>query len=159
MTPKKTEIAVDVADLQAENASHRLPIRGTDPDAVPGICAFDFITIHEVDCRLHLGQQIVHFPHVILAVAIGIEDEVFSGVREPGNQRSAVSQISFMVDDTKKREFGRKPIKRFSSFVLASVVDNQHFEIVRHLPHFISGGADYVFDRVLIVVRREERGK
>src|SRR4051812_12097874 len=102
MTAEEAEIAVNIANLQLENEPHGCPVGRPDPDAIPSIGPFYFIAIDEVDRGFQLRQQIVHFADIVLAVTIGIEDEVFLGIHETGNQRSPVSQVSFVVNDTNK---------------------------------------------------------
>src|SRR5262245_10801804 len=122
MAAKETKIAVHVPNREAENPTHALPIHGADPDAIPGIRAFDFVTVDEVDIGLELRQQTVKFADVILTIAIGVENEILLGVLESADQRCPVSQIVFVMDDAKKRQLDGKPIKNDGCLVFASVV-------------------------------------
>src|SRR5437660_2903063 len=64
ITPEQAEIAIDVANGQAKNPAHRAPVCGADPDAIPRVGAFDLVTVHEIDVRPELSQQIVHFADI-----------------------------------------------------------------------------------------------
>ncbi len=98
VTAEKPKIAIDVANRQAEHPSHRAPVCGADPDAIPGVGAFDFVTVDKINVGREFGQEIVHFAHVVLAIAIRIEDEIFLDVCETGNQCRSVAEISFVMN-------------------------------------------------------------
>jgi len=100
---EQPEIAIDVTYRESKNPAHRLPVNTPDPDPVPGICSLHFITINEVDIRRKAHQQVVYLADVVLPIPIGVEDDILLGVPKPGDQRRAVSQVAFVVDDTKER--------------------------------------------------------
>src|SRR5262245_13721909 len=56
---EKPEIAIHVAYRKPEYPSHRAPVHGADPDAIPSIRAFDFVSIDEIDVRFEVRQKVV----------------------------------------------------------------------------------------------------
>jgi hypothetical protein len=63
------------------------------------------------------------------------------------------------MDDSQKRKFRLKPLESVARLVLASVVDDQDFEVASDFADLVRGRAHYPLDSVLIVVRRKEGGK
>ena len=76
--PHQAEIAVDVAHLQAEQQLHHVVIDAADDDAVQRVGAADLPAVHPVHIVGHLLPQQRHFGRIILAVAVGVEDEVLA---------------------------------------------------------------------------------
>src|SRR5262245_41827816 len=126
---EESEVAVDVADRQSECPPHRAPIQGSYPDPIPRIGALDLVSIDQIDVRLEVGQKIVKFADVVLAVSVGVEDQVFPGVAETCDQGCAVTEVSLMMDNSQKRQFYSELIENRACFVLASVVNDEHLEI------------------------------
>ena len=46
------------------------------------VCAFGFVSIHDVNARRHQRQQSSYLADIVLAVAIRIENEVLGGMIE-----------------------------------------------------------------------------
>ena len=101
----------------------------------------------------------MNLANVVLAIAVGVEDEILARVLEAGDQRRSISEIALVVDHAQERQFRGHAIKDCACFVLASVVDDQHLEIVSDFADLRRNRAHYSLDSVLIVVRRKEGGK
>jgi hypothetical protein len=72
----QAEVTVHVAQADAEQTPRESVIDVADPHAMPGIAAFQFVAIHQADMAAEPGQQAGQLADVILAVAVGVEDEV-----------------------------------------------------------------------------------
>src|SRR5438874_6811470 len=82
ISAEQAEIAIHVTNREVENKSHDSAVYCADPDAIPGIRAFNLITVHQIDVRPEFGQQVVHFANIVLTIAVGVEDEIFLCVLE-----------------------------------------------------------------------------
>jgi len=153
---KKTKVAVDVADRKPEDESHRAPVRGPDPNAIPRICSLHFVSVDQVDIGFENGQQIVEFSNIVLTITIGVKNQIFSGVFKPADERRPISQIAFMMNHTKEGQLDRESIEHGAGFILASIVNNQDFEIVGDFADFSRNSSHDTLDRVLVVVRWEK---
>src|SRR5438874_11676476 len=159
MTAEQAEIAVDVANRQAKNPAHRAAVRSSDPDAIPGVGAYDLVTMHEIDVRTEFRKQIVHFADIVLAVAVGVEDQILLRVLEAGNQRSTVAEVPLVMNHAQVWQLDGEPIEDLARLVFAAVIDHQHFEVIGCLAHLLGGRAHDALDSVLIVISRKKRGE
>jgi hypothetical protein len=73
-----------------------------------------------------------------------------------GDKRGTITLVAFVMDDTQEGQFGSEPIENDACLILAPVVHDQDFEVVRHLADFVRHSAHDPLDSVLIVVRRKE---
>src|SRR5438105_10806252 len=55
VTAEKPKIAIHVANRQAEHPSHRAPVCRADADAIPGVGAFDFVTVDKINIGREFG--------------------------------------------------------------------------------------------------------
>src|SRR5215475_8394711 len=58
---EQAEVTIDIPDREPENKPHRPAIHFPNQDPVPGVGAFDFESVDQIDLRLKLGNQIVDF--------------------------------------------------------------------------------------------------
>ena len=76
------------------------------------------------------GQQHRHFGRIVLAVAVGVEDEFLGRGRETGAQRAAVAAVLRVMDDADVIGIdARELVEDLRRVVAAAVVDDDHFEI------------------------------
>src|SRR5438477_11866473 len=80
LTAEQAEVAIDIADGEMKCPPHHAPVSCADPNAVPRIGTSDLEAIDEIDIRTELGEQIMHFANVVLAVAVRVEDQVLACV-------------------------------------------------------------------------------
>ena len=156
LSANETEIAIHIADRERKRKSHGAPICGADQDAVPGVGALDLVAIDEVDIRSQLGEQIMDFTDIVLAVPIRIKDQLFAGVLESGNESGAIPLIVRMVDGAYKGKFSSEPVSNGPCLVLAPVVDDEYFEVISNLLYLSRRRPHDLFDRVLVIVGGEE---
>ena len=159
ISTKETKVAINVADRKPEYESHRAPVRCADPNAIPGIRALHFVTVDQVYVGFENGQQVVKFPNIVLTVAIGVKNEIFFGVLKSADERRSISQIALVMNDTEEWQFDREPIQHDTGFILASIIDNQDFEIIGDFAEFFRNSSHDTLDRVLVVVRWEKSSK
>jgi len=133
---EKAEIAIDVPNGELKCKPHGPAIQLSNHNAIPCVRAFHLEAIDEIDVWPEFGQEIVDFAHIVLSIAVGVEDEIFGGVIECGNQRSPISAIGFMVDYAQEWKLLAEVFQYFPGIVFAPVVDNDHFEIVSHPANF-----------------------
>ena len=70
----EAEIAINVAEADAEEEAGELVIDGADDFAVPGIVAGDFVAVDEADFGGDGVEKCWEVSDVVLAVAVGVED-------------------------------------------------------------------------------------
>ena len=158
--PHQPEIAVDVANLEAEQQLHEVMVGAADHDAVHRVGAADLPAVDPVDIVGHLRPQRRHFRRIILAVAVGIEDEVLGRRRKSGAQRAAVAAILLVVDDADVIGIDpRQLVEDPGGVVLAAVVDDHHFIVVGQRRGDLDGGDHQAGDRAGIVVGRKEHAE
>lgn len=153
---KETKVAVDVADRKPKYESHRPPVPSADPNAIPRISALHFVSVDQVDIGFENGQQVVEFPNIVLTITIGVKNQIFPGVLKSADERRPISQIAFVMNHTKEGQFDGEPIEYGAGFVLASIVNNQDFEIGGDFADFFRNSSHDTLDRVLVIVRWEK---
>ena len=134
------EVAVHVAQPQAEGELDEPVVEPADHDPVQRVVAGDLVAVHEV----HLGreglEQRLQLARVVLRVAVGVEDELLRGGGEAGAQRPAVAAVLLVVDHLEPREVPRHLVEQLAGVVRAAVVDHDHLVVVgerprRHVRH------------------------
>jgi hypothetical protein len=100
VSAEQTEVAIHISNREAKRESHRAPVHLSDNDAVPRVGAFYFEAIHQVDIRTEFGKKIVNLADIVLPITVGIKDEIFCRVGETGNERSSITAVGFVVNDT-----------------------------------------------------------
>jgi hypothetical protein len=136
LAAEEPEVAVHVAYRQLKSESHGSPIHFADENAIPRIRTFHLVAIDEIDAGPKFSEQIMNFANIVLAISVGVEDEVLCGAGEPRNQCRAISTVGFVVDDSQEWQFLTEGFQYFPGIVLAPVVYNNHFEIVSHPANF-----------------------
>jgi hypothetical protein len=114
---EESEIAVDIPDLQPEQEAHEALIDGTDDDPVSGIRPADLVPIYSINATPECLQQQRQFFDIILAIAVGIENQIFGAIREAGNERGAISSIDHMMNDLEKGIFMGQSIQQIARSV------------------------------------------
>src|SRR5690606_39096284 len=96
--PHQPEVAVDVADAQAEQDLHRVVVDAPDDDAVPRVGSADLVPVHQIDVVAEPRPEPCDLARVVLPVAVGVEDELPGCMREAAAQRAAVAAVLRVVD-------------------------------------------------------------
>ena len=121
----------------------------------PAAC---FIAVDESDVRPDGIEERREFTHIVLSIAIGVEDELFGGRREPGAKGSAIPAIFRMRDDAQARTM--RPAQGFqhrARIIDTAVVDDDNFKVPRVL---IENGESF-FDQIgegrgIIICRKKD---
>ena len=138
--PDQPEIAVDVAQPHAEQNPREAVVQVADPDAVPRIASLEFVAVDQADVIGHAGGELRQFADIVLAVAVGIEDEFLGGRRKAASQRAAVAAVFRMRDHPHPwRMLLAKLLQHFGSVVVAAVVHHDHLVVVEVLSQDLEG--------------------
>ncbi len=70
---------------------------------MPRVVTFQFEAVDEADPWDEGGEEEGEFADVVLAIAVGIEEEILSGGGETGAQGAAVAAVDFVGDDAELR--------------------------------------------------------
>src|ERR1019366_6896546 len=128
--PDQTIIAIDIADADAEQQPRAEVVGLADPDAVRRIATFQLVAVHQAGIGAHQFQQARQFADIVLAVAIGIEDEFLGGRLEPAAQRAAIAAILWMRDHAQAGTIQAAQSFQHGGRVIATaVVDHDDFVI------------------------------
>ena len=76
------EVAVDVADRQAEQQADDVVIETADDDPVQRIRPADLVAVHQIGVRRHARPQRGQLRRVVLRVAVGVENQLLGRRRE-----------------------------------------------------------------------------
>ena len=126
----EAEIAINVAEADAEEEAGELVIDGADDLAVPGIVAGDFVAVDEADFGGDGVEKCWEVSDVVLAVAVGVEDELVDGGGETGAEGTAVAAVFGVGDDAEAgSEFGDEGFEDEAGGVGATIVDDDDFEV------------------------------
>src|SRR5258707_1337567 len=107
-------------------------VNSSDRDAMPRIMPFELESVDQPDVGLHAVEKLRKLANVVLAVAIGIENEILPRGFKTAWQCGAISAIFGMGDHAERgavTHFQRS--KHSGRIVAAAVVDHDHFEIRR----------------------------
>jgi hypothetical protein len=156
MAPEKPEIAVHIANGDSKHPPHRSTIDLANEDAGPGVGPLYLVSVHQVDIRAETREKVMHFAHIVLPVAVGVEDHVFPDILESRDQRGAIAHVPFMMNHAKVRQLLRKLIENRACLVAAAVINDENFKIAGDFPHFFGRSAHDSLYRVLIVICRKE---
>ncbi len=142
---------------QPEGETHCPAIRRPDQDAVPGIGAFHLVSVDEIDVGPELSQKVVDFANIILSVSVGIENQdPFGHCVKPVMRAAPYPRFrGWWIARTK----GSSPASRSAMAPVRSLLPSSmtmYFEVLRDLPYLLRGAAHDVFNRVLVVIGREE---
>jgi hypothetical protein len=102
---EEAEVAVGIAQGQAEDEAHEMVIEPADDQPMEGVAAGDLVAVGDVGAailRQGLGE-LAHLVRVILGVAVGVEDPLLGGVAEAGAQGGAVAAVAGVGDDAELR--------------------------------------------------------
>ena len=126
----EAEIAVDVAEADAEEEAGELVVNLADEDAVPGVVTFEFVAVDEADVWGEGGEEEREFADVVLAVAVGVEEEILGGGGETGAEGAAVAAVDLVGDDPELGAVLRLEIgEDGTGGVGTAVVDDDDFEV------------------------------
>lgn len=128
----EAEVAIDVGDSDAEQEAGEAVVEETDGDAVPRVLAAHFETVDEADVGVHGVEEERDLAGVVLAVAVGIKDELFFGGFEAGTKGSAVAAVDFMGNDAHVGSvLVGELLEDFTGVVVGAVVDDDDFVVER----------------------------
>ena len=101
----------------------------------------------------------LEFRRVVLGVAVRIGDQILGGGGEPRSKGAAVPPVARVMDDADLRVLTRELVGDRAGGVVASVVDDDDFEVVRQSAGNLNRLDDEAGNRPGIVVRREEHAE
>ena len=151
----KFEGAVDVFEFHAEEEADQTgPAPGVE---LPEQAVLTIEAEATDDVLLfHQWQERRKFVQVELAVAIGEEDQRFSGGADAGLNGGAVAEIGRMVDSRYSRIRVGDGVDYVGRLVGAAVIHQNDFVIHADVPKHFCGGFIDAADVVLLVVAREK---
>jgi hypothetical protein len=94
----------------------------------------DLVTIDQVDAGIEPAPQHFHLGGIVLAVAVGVEDELASRAGESAAQRSAVTAVLLVMDDPDLRIRARELVEDLGRVVATAVVHDDHLVVRRERP-------------------------
>jgi hypothetical protein len=147
--------AVDVADSEVEEKADELcpaPGIGFSKEVILSVEA---VTAHYVVVG-HEWQQRGHFADIELAIAVGVEDEVFVGGVEARLQGGAIAEIGGMVDNSYVFILCGDFVGYSGGGIGTAVVNNDYLVVAAEIFEYVDclpGGSGDVF--LLIVAGKE----
>lgn len=96
---KQAEVTINVADRKKEKQTSQTIVQRPENFSLATVCAFYLKTIDYVNLRREQPVEHGQFAHVILAVAIGVEDEFLPGGGKAATQGGAISLVSRVSDN------------------------------------------------------------
>ena len=151
----QAEVAVHVAALEAEGPLHQPVIEAADHDAVERIVTRDLVAVHQLRPVPGRPEQ-RKLGHVVLRVAVRVEDPLLAGRREARAQRAAVAAVRLVRDDAQVRHQLRQLFEHVRAVVGARVVHDHDLPVVGE-PGERAGGENHLAgDRAPVVVGRKE---
>ena len=133
LSPHKPKITVDIADLETKGKLCNSVINSADYRAVPGIMPFDLVSVDDIDVIAQSGDELPQLAHVILRIAIGIEDKLLSGLGYASAQCSTIAAILRVVNNTDSRETLLEKIEHLQRTSAAAVVDQDDLVVIGDL--------------------------
>src|SRR5574341_1122673 len=153
----QAEVAVHVAQAQAEGDLDHVMIDASDQLAIPRIAAKLLVALYHIHAIADLRIEGAQILHIILRVAVGVENPLLAGGGEAGAQRAAVAAIFGMVDDAHAiRVIGGQTAKDAGGVIRTAVVDDDHFVVVGDLFQYIHRHDDHAGDCAAVVIGGEE---
>src|SRR5579871_121461 len=132
LAPNQPEVAIDVAQANPEQQAGKAIVDAADADAVPRVVPLELVAVHQAYTGSQFFEQQRQFADVILAVTIGIKDQFFGGCGKAAAQRGPIAAVNGVLDDPHPRAiFGGQSAQDRACFILAAIVDYDHFEIDR----------------------------
>ena len=156
MPANETEIAIHIADRKREGETHGSAISAADKDPVPGIGALHLVAIDQINVRSQLAEQVMDFTDIVLSVSVRVKNEILASVLESGNEGGPISEIVGMMNGADKGKLSSQTVGNGSRLILASVVNDEYFEVVRDFPDLFGRLTNDVFNRVFVVIGGEE---
>ena len=154
--PEQPEIAVHVADLQAEQQLDGVMVDASDDDAVQRIRAADLVAVDEVDAVVERFPEKRHLRRIVLRIAVRVEDQLARRRREAAAQRPAVAAVPLVMDDLDLGVGPRELVGDGRGRIGAAVVDDDDFEVGRQAPRGLQRGDDEARDGPAVVVGGKE---
>src|SRR5262245_48168004 len=156
--PHEAEVAVYVSDPETKGELDGVLVDEADHDAVKRVVPFDLVAVHHCNAVAHGLAERRQLTHVVLSVAIGVEDPVLGCDRKAGPQHAAVSARLPVVDDAQPRVVTRQLVEDTGGVVGGAVVDDHHFVVVGELLQGLERAEHHCRDCAGVVVAREESG-
>ena len=158
-SPDQTEVAVGVADREAERQLHEPVIGAADDRADHAVGAAQLVALRDVDVVGRAGDEQLDLGRVVLTVAVGVEDPLLRGRGEAREQRAAVAAVLVVGDDAQPRLLAGQLGEHHSRTVGGAVVDDDDLAVgdARTL-QCPEHDVDHRRDGGFVVVTGEERG-
>ena len=99
----QTEVAVGVADPQAEHELDEAVVHPPDHRAHHAVGASQLVALHHVDVVGRALDEQLERGRIELPIAVGVEDPLLGRRPEPGEQRAAVATVVLVRDDAQQR--------------------------------------------------------
>ena len=133
-SPEEPEVAVDVDHVQAEGEPHDVMVDAADDDPVERVGARDLVAVHEIGVRPVLPQR-AELAHVVLRVAVGVEDVLLRGGSEAGAERPAVAAVPLVLDDAQVGHVPQELAQDQRGVIRTRVVHHDDLPVVGQIAH------------------------
>jgi NADH-quinone oxidoreductase subunit M len=154
----QAEVAVHVRDRQPEQPPREELVQVAGKDAVAGIVARHLHPVDEVDVGREQHQEQGHFLHVVLAVAVRVEDQVLGRGGKPRTQRPAVAAVRLMGNDLQPADARLQIPQHVRAAVGGSVVDDDDLGVVGDAAQRAVGLEHELADGLGVVVAGKKDG-
>src|SRR5262245_62429742 len=91
--PDEAEVAVGVADVQAEEERDEAVVHATNDTAEHAVCSAQLEALDDVDVVGRVPHEELQLSGIELSVAVGVEDPLLAGVGEARQQGAAVPPV------------------------------------------------------------------
>src|SRR3989344_3143271 len=92
----QTKITINIPDFQLKKKSHDILIQKTDNEPIKRVVSFNLVPVNKIHAVVQFFHQIGKLVNVILRVAVGIKNQVFSRRPKSALQDVAVTQRFFV---------------------------------------------------------------
>src|SRR5947209_5383822 len=150
------EIAIHVANRESEKNPRQPVVHPADHFARARVRATYLIPVDHTDRAGHQRVEGHEFAHVVLPVAVRVEDQLLTRVAEPRAERRAVAAVALVVNDPDVRRGAGQFFQHVAGRVGAPVVDDEHLEVVGQCGQDIQRVRHQRRDTACIIKGREE---
>src|SRR4029450_5056668 len=124
---EEPEIAINVANVQSEQRTHKKLVHPADDDPVSGIRPADLIAVYDVDPIVERIQKLRQLVHIVLSIAVRVEYQFLRTIREPRDQRGAVASIHTVMDDSQESVLASQKIQEGAWAIGRTVIHHDAF--------------------------------
>jgi len=150
------EVAVHVPDLYAERQPHQPTIDPPDYNSMKRIGAADLVAVHDVHVAGHKRNELFQLAYVVLCVTVRVKDPLLGRAVKPRTQRATVAAVHRMVNYSKLRIDGLQLRQYEWGVITATIVDHDHFVVIRQLSECSVRQHDHARDGSGIVIGRKK---